>query len=180
MDGMSKLFQNAMESLQLGIEDYQHNDSKRALSAVRNFYAGTLLLAKEVLARTAPMASPKDVLSARPRPVPDGKGGIKFDPGDKTIDFSDIGKRFKDFGLKIDQSALAELNRIRTDVEHSFSSVPRKSMREAIAKAFPVVADLFRLANEDPRLVLGDAWLVMLDVRAVYERELEQCRASFK
>jgi hypothetical protein len=176
---MTQLFQNAIKSLQLGIEDYQHNDPKRALSAVRNFYAGTLLLAKEVLVRAAPNANPMDVLGSRPRPIPDGQGGVVFDPGDRTIDFSDIGKRFKDFGLKIDQSALGELNRIRTDVEHSFSTVPHKVMREAIAKAFVVVADLFRVAKDDPALVLGDAWTVMLDVKAVYDRELQQCNASF-
>jgi hypothetical protein len=45
---------DAIQSIQLWIEDYQHNDPKRALSAVRNFYAGTLLIAKEVLVRAAP------------------------------------------------------------------------------------------------------------------------------
>jgi hypothetical protein len=176
---MNSLFGNAIQSIQLGIEDYQANDPKRALSAVRNFYAGTLLLAKEVLVRAAPNADPKDVLSARPRPIPDGTGGIKFDPGDKTIDFSDIGKRLKDFGLPIDQNALTDLNRIRSNVEHSFSSVPHSVMREAIARAFPVVVDLFRLAREQPHTALGDSWQVMLDVRAVYEKELAACRRSF-
>ncbi len=177
---MNNLFDNAIQSIQLGVEDYQANDPKRALSAVRNFYAGTLLLAKEVLVRTVPNADPKDVLSARPRPIPDGSGGIKFDPGDKTIDFSDIGKRFKDLGLPIDQNVLTDLNRIRSNVEHSFSMVPHMGMREAIARAFPVVVDLFRLAGEQPRAVLGDSWQVMLDVRGVYERELEACRRSFE
>jgi hypothetical protein len=59
---MNSLFDNAIQSIQIGIEDYEHNDPKRALSAVRNFYAGTLLLAKEVLVRKAPKASVKDVL----------------------------------------------------------------------------------------------------------------------
>jgi len=176
---MNSLFDNAIQSIQLGVEDYQANDPKRALSAVRNFYAGTLLLAKEVLVRAAPNADPKDVISARPRPVPDGSGGIRFEPGDKTIDFSDIGKRFKDFGLRIDQNALADLSRIRTNIEHFYSNVPHATIREAMAKAFPVVVDLFRLAGEEPRAVLGDSWQVMLDVRAVYERELAECRRTF-
>lgn len=64
---MNSLFGNAIQSVQLGISDYQANDPKRALSAVRNFYAGALLLAKEVLVRAAPNADPKEVLSARPR-----------------------------------------------------------------------------------------------------------------
>jgi hypothetical protein len=31
---MQSLFENAIQSIQIGIEDYQHNDPKRALSAV--------------------------------------------------------------------------------------------------------------------------------------------------
>jgi hypothetical protein len=39
--------------------------------------------------------------------------------------------------------------------------------------------DLFNLADKPPHEVLGDAWTVMLDVRAVYEKELDRCRGSF-
>src|SRR6202165_762479 len=104
---MSSLLQNAIESIQLGVEDYQANDRKRALSAVRNFYSGTLLLAKEVLIRSAPDADPEHVIGANYRPVPDGRGGVMFEQdGHRTVDFAEIGKRFADFGLTIDHSAL--------------------------------------------------------------------------
>jgi plasmid stabilization system protein ParE len=177
---MNTLFDNAVQSIQLGVEDYQANDPRRALSSVRNFYAGVLLLAKEVLVRQVPDAAPEDVLAARFKPIPDGQGGVQFVPaGNQTIDFSNIGSRFKDFGLRIDDAALKDLNRIRTDIEHYFTDESREAVREAIAKAFPVVVDLFRLAEEIPHEVLGEAWQTMLEVRAVYERELENCRASF-
>jgi hypothetical protein len=42
------------------------------------------------------------------------------------------------------------------------------------------VADLFALAGEPPHEVLGDAWQTMLEVRAVYERELRACEKSFE
>lgn len=174
------LYKNAIESIQLGIEDYQANQPKRAVSAVRNFYAGVLLLAKEVLVRRAPEARPEDVISARFKPVPNGAGNVKFEPvSQNTIDFSTIGERFKDFGLPIDQSALKDLSRIRNDLEHRYSDQPHGAVREAIAKAFPVVADLFRLAGEFPKDALGDTWQVMLDVRDVYDRELSACRGTF-
>src|SRR5215472_14961286 len=177
---MNTLFDNALQSIQLGIEDYQANDPRRALSSVRNFYAGVLLLAKEVLVRQVPDAAPKDVLAARFKAIPDAQGGLQFVPaGNQTIDFSNIGSRFKDFGLRIDDAALKDLNRIRTDIEHYFTDASRETVREAIAKAFPVVVDLFRLAEEIPHEVLGEVWQTMLEVRAVYEKELENCRASF-
>ena len=105
-----------------GVEDYQANDPKRALSAVRNFYAGVLLLAKEVLVRAAPGANPEDVIGARYKPVPDGSSGVTFTPAShQTIDFTTIGQRFKDFGLPINQKALDDLNRVRNEVEHHYT-----------------------------------------------------------
>ncbi len=177
---MNSLFDNAVQSIQLGVEDYQSNDPRRAVSAVRNFYAGVLLLAKEVLVRAAPNANPAEVLGVHYKPISDESGGVQFTPASRrTIDFETIGTRFADFGLPINKLALDDLKRIRTDVEHYYTDKPREAVREAIAKAFPVVADLFRLAEEVPSEVLGDAWRIMLDVRAVYERELEACRQTF-
>lgn len=177
---MNSLFDNAIQSIQLGVEDYQSNDPRRPISAVRNFYAGVLLLAKEVLVRAAPNADPKEVLSVRYKPVPDGEGGIEVRPAsNNTVDFTTIAERFKDFGLTIAQGPLIELNRIRTDIEHYYTDKSRDHVREAIAKAFPVVAGLFRQLEESPSEALGEAWTTMLDVRAVYEAELAACKLTF-
>ncbi|QBB70700.1 hypothetical protein ELE36_10180 [Pseudolysobacter antarcticus] len=48
---------NAIASIQICIEDYQSTDPRRALSSVRNLYAGTLILAKEKLRRLSPEGS---------------------------------------------------------------------------------------------------------------------------
>jgi hypothetical protein len=177
---MPGLFENAVESIKLGVEDYLANEPARALSAVRNFYSGLLLLAKEVLVRAAPDAEESEIIAARYKPVPDDSGGVKFiaDSG-QTIDLQTIGARFKDFGLSIDHAALRELSRIRNDIEHRYSKEPHDAVRQAIAKAFPVAAALFRLAGEEPREVLGKCWDTMLEVRAVYDQELNACRATY-
>ena len=108
---MSHLFDNAIQSIQLGVEDYQNDDPKRAVSAVRNFYAGVLLLAKEVLVRRVPKASPEEVIRSKYKPVPDGKGGIIYTPEtSRTIDFETINKRFKDFDLPIEPLVLKHLS----------------------------------------------------------------------
>jgi hypothetical protein len=62
---MSELSNNAVQCIVVGIEDYRQNSRPRALSAVRNFYAGTLLLAKEVLVRKAPGADPDEILGSK-------------------------------------------------------------------------------------------------------------------
>ena len=148
---------------------------------MRNFYSGLLLLAKEVLVRAAPDAAESEIIAARYKPVPDGAGGVKYVAGSqRTIDLMTIGERFKDFGLRIDHAALKDLSRIRNDIEHHYSKEPHDAVRQAIAKAFPVAAELFRLAGEDPRAVLGATWETMLEVRTVYELELKDCRATFE
>ncbi len=44
---MSEIFENAVTSIILGIEDFKHGSDERMLSAARNYYAGLLLLANE-------------------------------------------------------------------------------------------------------------------------------------
>ena len=55
----SPLLTNAIDAVQLGLEDFDDSekDSRRALSAVRNLYAGVLLLQKEALRRRSPPGS---------------------------------------------------------------------------------------------------------------------------
>lgn len=73
------LFSNAVRSIQIGIEVSSKNDPRRALSAVRNSYAGILLLAKEVLVRAVPNANSDDILSNRYKPVPE-EAAAGFEP----------------------------------------------------------------------------------------------------
>jgi DNA-directed RNA polymerase subunit RPC12/RpoP len=178
----SALFDNAMSSIRMGIEDYAQDKPERSLSAVRNFYAGLLLLAKEVLVRHVPNADPDEVIGAKYKPVPDGAGGVEhIQDGAQTIDFATVAKRFKDFGLPMDKaakSALDDLSTVRNDIEHRYTNKPAEVVRELIARAFPLTVQLFRLAGEDPRTLLSDVWAIMLEARDLYEAELARCRAT--
>ena len=154
-------------------------EGNRAQSAIRNFYSGVLLLAKEVLVRAAPEAAMEDVLAERYRPEPDGQGGVKYVPDSKrTVDFHTLGERFRHFSLDLDQKALKGLNQIRNEIEHKYTTETSDAVREALARAFPVVADLFRLIRLSPPEALGETWQQMLETRHHYEREVEQCPES--
>lgn len=177
---MSGVFANAVDSIKMGIEDYAQDTPARALSAVRNFYAGVLLLGKELLIRAAPLADPDEVIGAKYAPFPDGKGGVDHViEGYQTVDFNTLSKRFKDFGIPIDTKGLQELNGLRNHIEHRYTDQPAKTVREAIARAFPIAVAMFQHAGEHPADVLDEAWPIMLDVRALYEAELARCRATF-
>jgi hypothetical protein len=163
----------------MGVEDFRQQDPDRDISAVRNFYAGVLLLAKEALIRAAPKADPALVIGAKLKPVPDGVGGIAMEQiGHSTIDFRQISERAKDFDVHIDHSALKALNTIRNDMEHHYTDESATAIRAAISKGFPVAASLFRQMEEVPTELLGDAWTTMLETKELYDQELREARAT--
>lgn len=178
---MPSLFDNAVASIRMGVEDFRQQDPDRDISAVRNFYAGVLLLAKEALIRAAPKADPALVIGAKLKPVPDGLGGIEMEKvGHTTIDFQQIAERATDFGVSIDHKALKALNKIRNDMEHHYTDESATAIRAAISKGFPVVASLFRQMEEVPMELLGDAWTTMLEAKELYDHELQQARATLE
>ncbi|AEG50069.1 hypothetical protein Sphch_2408 [Sphingobium chlorophenolicum L-1] len=176
---MPSLFENAVASIRMGIEDFRQQDADRDISSVRNFYAGVLLLAKEALIRAAPNADPSLIIGAKIKPIPDGAGGIKMEQvGHSTIDFQQIADRAKDFGVNIDQGVLRALNKIRNDMEHHYMNESAASIRAAISKGFPLVVSLFRQLDEDPLSLLGDMWAVMLETKELYDLELAASRST--
>lgn len=180
---MSNLFINAIESIQVGIQDYGMNEPMRNSSAVRNIYAGTLLLAKELLCRRAPNADPDLVLAAKFQIKPDGKDGIEFHPqGQTTIDFLEINNRFKLFGIVLSQDeakTLANLQRLRNDIEHKFTTLSHSQVQAQIAEIFPLIIKLIELCDEDPK-ALGSAFEILMRIKSLYDAELDRCLQSYQ
>lgn len=116
---LADIFDNAVTSITLGVEDFQNGSDARMLSAARNYYAGLLLLGKECLIRAAPDAEPMGVIGAKFEPVPDGEGGVAHEVvGYATIDLEQLKGRFKKFGLSWPQADVKKLQRFRNNIEH--------------------------------------------------------------
>ena len=178
-DSGGRLFENGVQSIKLGVEDYESDEPNRHISAVRNLYAGILLLAKEVLVRTVPDADPQLVI-AKHYKIKRDDDRISFEPsGDATIGFPEIQERFKAFDLRIDTPVLKRLQKLRNEWEHRYGPENIQGTEEEITKALPVVRELLGLIEESPREVLGKAWEKMLSVETVYQAELANCRATF-
>jgi hypothetical protein len=176
----SPLLNNALTSIRLGIDDYVSNDPDRAISAVRNYLAGVLLLAKEVLVTAAGADDPMDVLAKGYKPQPNHDGSVSYVPaGSATVDFSTLAARFRDFDLSIDSKTLDKLNIIRNQVEHFHSPLSNEALREAIATSFPVVVELIGHLGAAPAVLLPETWPIMLRAKDLYAAELEACRRSF-
>ena len=173
-----ELLSNAIESIQLGLEDYSLGTSRRMPSAVRNLHAGILLLFKEKLRRLSPPGSQDALIRSKVLPSRDKSGAVVFvGSGKKTVDVDGIRERFKSLGISADWASMKELADIRNDIEHYHPTVPPKVIQEVVAKVFNVIDTFIREElSEDPLDLLKlDAWKVLLTATDVFTRERGEC-----
>lgn len=178
---MSEIFDNAITSIVLGIEDFETGTDERMLSAARNYYAGLLLLAKECLVRAAPKADAMEIIGAKFKPKPDGDGGVEHEvEGYATVDLNQLKARFKDFGLPWPKADINKLQRFRNDLEHYHLKEPVSALSEAIASSFPMVVDFFSILDEDPQTELASVWGTILEQREAFEKVQKKCFDSLE
>lgn len=178
---MSEIFDNAITSIVLGIEDFETGTDERMLSAARNYYAGLLLLAKECLVRAAPRADAMEIIGAKFKPKPDGDGGVDHEVvGYTTVDLAQLQSRFKDFGLPWPKADINKLQRFRNDLEHYHLKEPVSALGEAIASSFPMVVDFFNILGEDPQTELASVWGTILEQRGAFEKVQKKCLNSLE
>ncbi|EAW38526.1 hypothetical protein [Lyngbya sp. PCC 8106] len=177
------LLNNAIESIQVGVEDYLLGDSRRYLSAVRNICAGILLLYKEKLCRLSPSYDREVLIKKDIRPVDDGAGNINFlGVGKKTVDVQDIKERFSSLKIIVDWKKFDELNKLRNNIEHYYTDKSPDAVREVIAKSFILIRDFINdVLNEEPHKLLGEiCWQAFLNTADVYKAEEVACKQSFE
>jgi len=177
------LLRNAVESIQVGVEDYLMNDSRRYLSAVRNICAGILLLYKEKLYRLSPEHDKEVLIKKDIRPAYDNEGNIIFvGNGKKTVDVHEIEQRFTNLDIEVDWKKFNKLNQLRNNIEHYYTDESPDVVREVVAKSFILIRDFIsEHLQKDPLELLGDkCWQALLDTAEVYKAEEEACRKSFE
>ena len=121
------LLDNAVGSIQIAIEDFNSNDHRRVLAAIRNLHAGILLLCKVKLQRMSPPDSDEVLLkqSIRPQPAPDGS--IRWiGAGAKTADQQAIKDRFSALRIPLDWRRLETVSQIRNTAEHYYFAGTRQ------------------------------------------------------
>jgi len=174
----SGLLDNAINSIQIGVQDFETDDERRIVSSMRNLYAGILLLFKEKLLRLSPPGSKEALVKATVVPVKGTSGKVLFEgAGRKTVDISQIKQRFENLGVKADWRRFEAIRKRRNDIEHYYSTEKHDTIREIISGAFIIVRDFIRdELNGDPRELLGDeCWQVLLQESQVFESERQAC-----
>lgn len=192
----TKLYDNAILSIKLGIEDFQLSqlpvedggNPTRALSSVRNLYAGMLLLFKYKVATSVESEEDAYKLIHNPPfnilPKPDGEGGITWEPQGNfkstTIDVFQIKERFESFSIDVDWSVVEELQSCRNHLEHLHPNNTLGEVAGFVANLFPVLSDF--IINElqlAPKAILDSSWDIMLAHTDFYDAKLEECQSAW-
>ena len=178
---MDKLLRNAIDSIEVGVEDFQSSDARRALSAVRNVHAGVLLLCKTVLWRHSP-DSEGSLIYNKMEPKKRADGKIEWQPSkNKTVEVFEIKQRYKLLGLILDWTKLDELTRHRNTIEHYYLTTPHAVVKEALANALPLINTIMRdqLTTNPEHEFTTDCWKALLDNAVIFDEIEKECAATF-
>jgi len=168
---MDTLFENAIQSIQIGVEDYLSTDPRRTLSAVRNLSAGVLLLLKERLRELSPADSDEALIRQKLVPQRDAQGKVVFQGrGKKTVDVFQMKERLRSLGVDVDWKRVDAIVALRNDIEHYCTATPTPRIKELLADTFLVVRDFISThLDAEPVDVLGaTTWGTLLSVGEIY------------
>lgn len=143
----SPLIENAKGSIRIGIEDYflakeKHDRDKkfRMISALRNIYAGILIMFKERLLRLSTdrclifLESDKKSNEA-------WLNKKTLNRKAKTVYVKDIKKLFEKFHVDYEEEYLDQLNQARNELEHFSADVSDDYLEELLVKAHHIILD---------------------------------------
>lgn len=175
------MYDNAIDALICGVEDYQRGTEARYKSALRNVYSGLLLILKEKLHSMAPeMGDLMIAEKAKPKLI-DGKV-VWVAKGHKTVDANTIQERFKSLGIRFNWKVFNEISDVRNNIEHKYTDLKAEAVQELIAKAFVLLTEFMtNEMNLDIKDELGDSiYNVFVDIKEIYEAEKAKCSATWR
>lgn len=179
---MEKLLKNAIHSIEIGVEDFQSIDPRRALSAVRNIHSGVLLLCKVVLWRNSDNDD-GSLIYSKMEIKKHNNGRLVWQLNkSKTVDVHEIKSRFKLLNLVLDWEKLEKLTIQRNSIEHLYLSVSQEYIREVIINALPLIStimlDHLKLNPEDE--FRSECWSYLLKNADIFNKVKQECLATFK
>ncbi|MFP8965020.1 hypothetical protein ACKC9G_00375 [Pokkaliibacter sp. CJK22405] len=172
------ILNNALDSIAIGLEDFESTDDRRIISATRNIFSGILLLFKAKLCEISPQGSDEALIKQKILPETDEAGVIKWiGRGKKTVDVQNIKERFESLKISVDWKRLDNINKYRNDIEHYHSTLKRDAVKKMISDSFIIIRDfIVDELNKDPKSLLGDkSWKILVEVNEVYLKEKQKC-----
>ncbi len=172
---MNTILKNAVSSIQIGVEDFKkaekNKSSDRVISAVRNIYAGILLLFKEKLQRLSPSYDKELLIKSKNKYVKDTNGNVIVKSyGNKTVNFFDIKERFESLNIDVNWDVMEKIQKIRNDLEHYFTSSTEENILQILSNTFIILDDfIVRHLEEYPGDLLGNiTWDYIINKKEIY------------
>lgn len=181
-DNFDRLFKNAIDSIEMGVEDFiackMNRNERRIISSARNIYAGILLLFKAKLLK---LSSDNNEALIQQQIDPQLENGkiIWIGKGKKTIDYSQIKERFKALGInQINWGLLGQIQTYRNNVEHYFDSNNLRPdvLQSMIANTYVIICDFMRrYMNIKPYHCFNrKIWKVLCDSKKEFDLENQE------
>ncbi|OAQ14899.1 hypothetical protein F480_06160 [Bibersteinia trehalosi Y31] len=178
------ILKNAINSIQLGLEDYElsKTDTRRIVSAARNFHAGILLLMKYKLSLLSPDDSEDVLIKKKIKPKMENGELIWIGDGKKTVDIQDIKERFKFLNIDFNWATFDDLTNERNNLEHYYTNSNSNIIENLVSSTFPLLNDFIRdHLDRDPEALLGDdAWNVLTEKYDLYLKNKESKEQKFE
>lgn len=178
------ILKNAINSIQLGLEDYELSkiDTRRIVSAARNFHAGILLLMKYKLSLLSPDDSEDVLIKKKIKPKMENGELIWIGDGKKTVDIQDIKERFKFLNIDFNWATFDDLTNERNNLEHYYTNSNSNIIENLVSSTFPLLNDFIRdHLDRDPEALLGDdAWNVLTEKYDLYLKNKESKEQKFE
>lgn len=172
--------QNAVESIQVGVEDFKNGSHSRIISSIRNIYAGLLLLYKSKLSELSPPDSDEVLIKDKIQPKINDDGKLNWiGKGSKTVDVQQIIDRFKNLNISIDDKTLLKIQKKRNDLEHYYlNGISIDTLKGIIADSFILIRDFTeKYLNLRTVALLGEqTYSILSEVAKFYNDELELCK----
>lgn len=176
-DPEDNLLTAGIDAIKVGIEDIEHPDRARKVAAIRNFYAGVLLLCKHRLVHHAPPKNPLILIAAKTRYRKSDTGEIEQVPdGVQTVGAVELFRRLEDIETDLDIARLKDLQKHRNEIEHYFTSAKNEKLHEVFVEVQLLVNDL--LARCGKSNVLGPIWVKLVEGSDAFVARRERSHAD--
>ena len=173
------IFDNAIASIELGIEDYKlaQKDSRRYQSSVRNLFAGILLLFKSKLAEISKNDNFHLLID------PSVKKPYNIYQRPKTVGYKCLLERIKEQEQDISFETIKDLHDYRNDIEHYFAPDSKSDsvVRSYIANSFLIIKQFLEkdLGYNPQECFAEDIWQEFLKDEAVHSAEIAEKVSEF-
>ncbi len=171
------IINNAIDSIAIGLEDFNSHDPRRLISSTRNIFAGILLLFKHKLSILSPQNSDEVLIKQRIQPKINSNNLTWVGSGGKTVDVQEIKKRFASLNIDVDWNRFDKINKYRNEIEHYYSTQSKSSVESLISNSFVIIQNfIVTQLDADPKVLLGrESWEKLVAVNEVHQKEKEIC-----